>query len=58
VAKGGAGMVISLGDGDYRLRRACADYMVPLVMDTELAKHLVSAIRLLTSGMELTIELL
>ena len=58
VAKGGAGMVISLGDGDYRLRRACADYMVPLVMDTELAKHLVNAIRLLTSGMELTIELL
>jgi len=54
VARGDAGMVISLGG--YRLRRACADYMVPLVMDAELAKHLVRAIKLLASGMELTIE--
>ncbi|MCC6049353.1 MAG: carbamoyl-phosphate synthase large subunit, partial [Thermofilum sp.] len=56
MVRGEVGLVISLGDGGYRLRRACADYLVPLVMDAALAQHLVRAIRLLASGMELTVE--
>jgi len=55
VAEGKVSMVVALGD-DYRLRRACADYMVPLVLDGELARHLVQAIRLVANGMELSVE--
>jgi len=56
MVRGEVGLVISLGDGGYRLRRACADYLVPLVMDAAPAQHLVRAIKLLASGMELTVE--
>lgn len=55
--EGRVGLVVALGEGgDYGLRRACADYMVPLVLDAELARHLVQALRLYASGMELSVE--
>jgi carbamoyl-phosphate synthase large subunit len=55
VVGGEVSIVVALGD-NYRLRRACADYMVPLVLDGELARHLIQAIKLVADGMELSIE--
>lgn len=57
VAEGRVSMVVALSDGsDYRLRRACADFLVPLVLDGNLARHLIRAIKLVTNGMELSVE--
>jgi carbamoyl-phosphate synthase large subunit len=50
------GLVVASGDGDYALRRAAADYLVPLVLNPRLAALLLEALEAYLGGEELTVE--
>ena len=54
--EGCVGLVVASGDGDYALRRAAADYLVPLVLNPRLAALLLEALETYLGGEELTVE--
>jgi carbamoyl-phosphate synthase large subunit len=54
--EGRVGLVVASGDGDYALRRAAADYLVPLVLNPRLAALLLEALEAYLGGEELTVE--
>ncbi len=57
VREGRVGLLVAAGgDGDYALRRAAADYLVPLVLNARLAVLLLEALEAYLSGEELTVE--
>ncbi len=61
VREGRVGLAIAVSRGanrdwDYEIRRACADFSVPLILDLELARHLVRALEYYLNGGEITVE--
>lgn len=58
IREGRVGMVVALGENnhDYHVRRACADYLVPLVLDYNLAIHLLEALKWAMDQTKLSIE--
>ncbi|RLF20612.1 MAG: carbamoyl phosphate synthase large subunit [Thermoprotei archaeon] len=62
IKEGKVGLVIAINTQndngfkwDYPIRRACADFLVPLVLDVDLAYHLVKAFNYYLSGQKITI---
>uniref|UniRef100_A0A7J3X598 Carbamoyl phosphate synthase large chain n=1 Tax=Thermofilum pendens TaxID=2269 RepID=A0A7J3X598_THEPE len=56
--EGRVGLLVAAGDreGDYALRRAAADYLVPLVLNSRLAALLLEAMEAYLRGGELSVE--